>query len=55
MCSTIVNYCKHGWPDSKPTNPDIKPCWEEHGKFTIGNDLLLFGSRMVVPLAEFTS
>jgi transposase InsO family protein len=49
VCSTVRNYCRHGWPDRKPENPDLTPFWEVRGKLSVGKELLLFGSRIVVP------
>ena len=49
VCSTIANFCKHGWPDKRPESHDLKRFWEQGGKFSICNDMLCYGGRIIVP------
>ena len=49
LCSTIANFCKHGWPDKRPEHHDLKLFWEQRGKFSICNDMLCYGRQIVVP------
>ena len=49
ICSSVINYCRHGWPDKGKVNADIKPYWNARGEFTVHNGLLLHGRQIVVP------
>ena len=49
-CSTIVEYCCRGWPDWCKLTPELERYWPARGELTIGEDLLLYGSCVVVPL-----
>ena len=49
VCSTIVNYCRNGWPDKRATDAALRPFWRSRGELTLGNGLLLYGNRIVVP------
>ena len=49
VCSTVVNYCRHGWPDKRNIDPTIMPYWKTRGELTVHDSLLLYGSRIVVP------
>ena len=48
-CSTLMNYCREGWPDKHTLAQEFKPYWQARGELTLGEDLLLYGRRMVVP------
>ena len=47
-CSALRQYCRNGWPNKETLTSEIKPYWQERGNLTIGEDLLLHGSRVVV-------
>ena len=49
VCSTLINYCRHGWPDKSRAEQMVKPFWEHRGELTVHNDLLLYGCRIVIP------
>lgn len=51
ILSTVMYYVQHGWPEHKRSlsGPIIK-FWPERGSLTVQNDLLLKGSRLVVPV-----
>ena len=49
LCSTLRQYCQEGWPDNNTLTPHLKLYWPERGNLTIGEDLLLHGSRVVIP------
>ena len=49
-CSTLMEYCCIGWPDRSKLPPELEPYWPARGELTIGEDLLLHGSCVVVPL-----
>ena len=48
-CSTLRQYCHKGWPDKNTLTPHLKLYWPEREKLTFGEDLLLYGSRLVIP------
>jgi len=48
-CSTVINYCRHGWPDKNQFDQTLIPYWKVRGELTVHNHLLLRGSRIVVP------
>ena len=50
-CSTLMQYCRSGWPDECSVDPVIRPYWEARGELTMGEGLLLCGGRIVVPEA----
>ena len=49
--STLMQYCRSGWPDKRSVDPVIRPYWEARGELTMGEGLLLCGGRIVVPEA----
>ena len=51
LLSLIIKYCRTGWPGKEKINDAISPYWESQGYLTLKDDLLLYGSRIVVPAA----
>ena len=52
ICSSVIKFCRHGWPEKSRIEPDIRPYWLVHGELTFdNNNLLLYGKRIVVPKA----
>ena len=51
ICSAIMNYCQNGWPAKESIPPEIKPYWSARGQLTVSNNLLVYGSQIVVPKA----
>ena len=51
VCSLVINYYRNGWPAKQNVDGIIKPYWEVQGELTVGNSLLLYGSRIVVSRA----
>eukprot|EP00731_Ephydatia_muelleri_P036767 Em0321g6a len=51
-CVQIMKYCRFGWPEKHCISDGTKPYWVHRGLLTIQDDLLLFGSRIVVPRAS---
>ena len=49
ICSKVRAYCLKGWPDRHKLTADLKPYWLTRGDLTIGENLLLYGGRVVVP------
>ena len=54
VCSKLMKFCRSGWPKSKHLQGDLKKYWQFHSNFSVCNDLLLFGSRIVVPTSKQT-
>ena len=50
-CTLVMKYCRTGWPTKHNTSDLIKPYWEARGQLTLHNDLLLYDSRIVVPVS----
>ena len=52
ICSTVINYCKRGWPENTHVETEVKPYWKVRGELTVYDDnLLLYNQRIVVPKA----
>ena len=49
VCSQVMQFCKTAWPDKHSVSTDLRPFWKERGQFSMCNDLLLYGSRIVIP------
>ena len=49
VCSMVMKFCQQGWPEKGAVSEEIKAYWRERGGLTICKDLLLYGSRIVVP------
>ena len=49
VCSLLTSYCKDGWPNKNSVDPQTKPYWDSQGELTIGENILMYGSRIVVP------
>ena len=48
-CSTLMKYCRDGWPDKHTVAQEFKSNWQARGELTLGEYLLLYGGRVVVP------
>lgn len=51
VCSQIINFCLKGWPNKHQISHVIRPYWDSREKISMVNDLLLYGSRIIVPTA----
>ena len=49
VCNQVITYCKRTWPEKHSIKAELKPFWQNRDKLSLYNDLLLFGSRIVVP------
>ena len=49
VCSQLTEFCKSGWPNHKQLKGDIKKYWQFQSNFSVCDNLLLFGTRIVVP------
>ena len=47
----VREYCGKGWPTKEAVEPNLKPYWAVQGSLTLGNNLLLYNIRTVVPPA----
>ncbi|KAL5516535.1 hypothetical protein EMCRGX_G001895 [Ephydatia muelleri] len=46
----VISYCIFRWPvKAKLPPPNLKPYWMVRAKLTLHHDLLLYGSRIVIP------
>ncbi|KAL5467055.1 hypothetical protein EMCRGX_G031222 [Ephydatia muelleri] len=45
----MISYCKFGWPVKAKLPRNLKPYWMVRAKLTLHHDLLLYGSRIVIP------
>ena len=48
-CQRVIDYCHKGWPDKKKLQASISPYWKMRSEFSMGGNLLLYRSRIVVP------
>ena len=49
LCSLVTKYCRSGLPSKNHIDDAIKPYWEVRGELTLHGDLLLCGTRFIVP------
>ena len=49
VCNQVITYCKRTWSEKHSIKAELKPFWQNRDKLSLYNDLLLFGSRIVVP------
>ena len=47
----VREYCSKGWPTKEAVEPELKPYWAVQGSLTLGNNLLLYNNRIVIPPA----
>ena len=52
ICSSILKYCRKGWPEKLALNETLQPYWAFRGEFTVQEGLLLKGIRLVI--GDFT-
>ena len=45
----VVQYCKEGWPGKQTLDDKLKPFWLVQSEFSVHDNLLLRGSRIVIP------
>ena len=48
-CSIVREYCRTGWPERSSIDPQVKLFWEKRGQFTVSQEILLCGTRLVIP------
>ena len=48
----IIKYCRLGWPNKAKLNEVTLPYWESRGDLTLHNNLLLCGTRIIIPASR---
>jgi len=46
----VISCCQSGWPRYSTLQENLKPFWPFRGELSLYNGLLLYGSRLVVPV-----
>ena len=49
ICSQVIEYCHSTWPNKHRISLSLHPYWEARCQISVVDDLLLYGSRIVVP------
>ena len=49
VCRQIKTYCSEGWPDKHSVKDAMKPYWSTRGELTVVQNILLKGTRIVIP------
>ena len=49
ICQQLAEYCKHGWPNKSEIPCVLKPYFSIAGEITMQNELLMRGSRIIIP------
>ena len=53
-CSQLMQFCNSGWPDRHILKGELNKYWQIRANLTVNDNLLLFSSRIVVPVAMRT-
>ena len=48
-CSQLIQFCDSGWPNRNSLKGDLRKYRQVRASLTVNDNLLLFGSRIVVP------
>ena len=48
-CAKLMEFCGSGWPSKHAVKGELKKFWQFQGDLSIAHELLLYGSRIVVP------
>ncbi len=49
VCKLIMQYLTEGWPDKKSIPAAVAPFWKDRNYLSVGNNLLMYGQRIVIP------
>lgn len=49
ICTQVIAYCKEGWPPIMPSQPLLRPYWENKHHLTMHDDILMYDNRLVIP------
>ena len=52
ICSNLIEFCNSSWPNRNMLKGNLKKYWQFRANLTVNDDILLFGSRIVVPKAK---
>ena len=51
ICSKLIEYCISGWPNRNNLSRELKDFWRFRGELTLSDTLLLYQSRIVIPVS----
>ena len=51
VCKHILNFAQNGWPPKERIPHSVKPYWAHRGEITCEKGLLLYGTRILVPVS----
>ena len=51
ICSRLIEYCSSGWPNRNKLSRELKDYWRFRSELTLSGTLLLYQSRIVIPLS----
>ena len=49
ICQKVIQFCCEGWPEQQPHSKQLHLYWGARHKFSIIEDLLLYGSCIIIP------
>ena len=49
ICRNLISYCRDGWPEKSKLDEKLRPYWTMQGEFTVHDNLLFKGTRIVIP------
>ena len=49
VCFTLVSYFNKGWPYKSNLSVPLMPYWKFRGQLSVHNNLMLYGSHIVIP------
>ena len=49
VCTSLSTFCREGWPNKQMLPESLKAYWFVRKELSIGDGLLLFGCRIIVP------
>ena len=49
VCSTLILYCRNGWPSKSSLPSWMKPYWKFQGDFSLHGNLLLYQDQVTIP------
>ena len=52
VCSQLMEFCRSSWPTHKQVTGEMKKYWQFRSNFSVCDNLLLFGTRIVVPTSK---
>jgi len=50
-CSRLMQFCDSGWPNHNNVKGDLRKYWQVRASLSVNDNILLYGSRIVVPEA----